>query len=67
MPLPVRWVLHHCRISLSGIEQIVYFGLAPLGAVTSAVTPRVTNSKGNVTVNEGPKTRFARFPRGGGV
>lgn len=41
--------LHHCPVSLSRSEQIVYFGLAPLQAVTSAVTPRVTNSSGNVT------------------
>lgn len=41
--------LHHCRISLSGIEQIVYFGLALLQAITSDATPRVTNSDGSVT------------------
>ena len=50
-PLPPagRWALHHCPISLSRTEQIVYFGFALLRAVTSAVTPRVTNSDGNVT------------------
>lgn len=41
--------LHHGPVSVSRMEQIVYLGLAPLQAVTSAVTPRVTNSNGNVT------------------
>jgi len=31
------------------MEQIVYFGLPLLQAVTSDVTPRVTNSNCNVT------------------
>lgn len=41
--------LHHCPISLSRREQIVYFGSALLQAVTSDVTPRVTNSDRSVT------------------
>ena len=46
--LPARRALHHCRISLSRTEQIVYFGSALLQAVTSAVTPRMTHSNSNV-------------------
>lgn len=69
LPLPVCGALHHCPISLSRIEQIVYFGLAPLQAVTSAVTPRVTNSKGNVThLNKATtRSRVACFPTAGAV
>lgn len=46
---PQYWGLHHCRISLSRMEQIVYFGLTLLQAVASDVARRVTNSNCSVT------------------
>lgn len=64
--LPARRALHHCRISLSRTEQIVYFGSALLQAVASAVTPQTTHSNGNVTdETRAGRSQGASFPVGG--